>query len=67
MWFTPVAKVSDPKTTWEKLITREDGVTNMDMRGSEIFLLSHKDAPTFKVLAMHAGQPLASATTLVPA
>ena len=67
MWFTPVAKVRDPKTTWEKFITREDGVTNLDMRGAEVFLLSHKDAPTFKVLSMHAGQPLSSATTLVPA
>ncbi len=35
--------------------------------GPEIFLLSHKDAPTFKVLSVAAGQPLASASVLVPA
>jgi prolyl oligopeptidase len=67
MWLAPAAKVNDPKVTWTKFVSREDEITNVDMRGSEIFLLSHKDSPTFKVLSVHAGQPLASATTLVPA
>jgi prolyl oligopeptidase len=67
MWLTPVAKVRDPKTTWTRFITRDDDVTNVDMRGAEIFLLSHKDAPTFKVLEVRAGQPLSAAETLMPA
>jgi prolyl oligopeptidase len=67
MWLAPAARLSDPKVTWTKFLTREDDVTNVDMRGAEIFLLSHKDAPTFKVLTVHAGQPLSSASTLVPA
>ncbi len=67
MWLAPAARLSDPKVTWTKFLTREDDVTNVDMRGAEIFLLSHKDAPTFKVLTVHAGQPLTSASTLVPA
>ena len=67
MWLAPAAKVNDPKVTWTKFVTRDDEVTNIDMRGSEIFLLSHKDSPTFKVLSVHAGQPLASAATLIPA
>ena len=66
MWLTPVAKVADPGTTWMKFITHDDEVTRVEMRGPEIFLLSHKDAPTFKVLSVRAGQPLSSATTLVP-
>ncbi len=67
MWLAPAARVSDPKVTWTKFLTRDDDVTGVDMRGREIFLLSHKDAPTFKVLAVNAGQPLSSASTLVPA
>jgi prolyl oligopeptidase len=67
MWLAPVAKVRDPNASWVKFITRDDDVTNVDMRGSEIFLLSHKDAPTFKVLAVRAGRPLSSAATLVAA
>ncbi|MGN6452238.1 MAG: hypothetical protein ACTHL7_04085 [Steroidobacteraceae bacterium] len=67
IWLTPVAKIDDPKADWKKFVTRDDDVTSMDMRGEEIFLLSHQDAPTFKVLALRAGQPLASAKTLVAA
>ncbi len=67
MWLAPAARVNDPKVVWTKFLTRDDDVTSVDMRGPEIFLLSHKDAPTFKVLAVHAGQPLSSATTLIPA
>jgi prolyl oligopeptidase len=67
MWLAPAAKVGDPATAWAKFVTREDEVTFMDMRGPEIFLLSHKNAPTFQVLALRADQPLLKATTLVPA
>jgi prolyl oligopeptidase len=67
VWLTPVAKVNDPKADWTKFITRDDGVTGIDMRGAEIFVLSHKDAPTFKVLSVRAGQPLAAAKTLLAA
>jgi prolyl oligopeptidase len=67
MWLAPAAKVNDPKVLWTKFITRDDDITNVDMRGAEIFLLSHKDSPTFKVLLVHAGQSLTSASTLIPA
>src|ERR1700677_2669505 len=67
MWLTPVASLSDPKALWTSFLTREDGVTGLDMRGPEIFLLSHKDAPTFQVLSVRAGQPLSSASVLLPA
>src|ERR1700688_3728776 len=67
MWTAPAANLNDPHVTWTKFITRDDGVTGADMRGSDIFLLSHHDAPTFKVLSVSAGRPLSSATVLVPA
>ena len=66
-WLTPAAQVGEPTAKWTQFITREDGVTGADMHGNDIFLLSHKDAPTFKVLSVKAGQPLSAATTLVPA
>jgi prolyl oligopeptidase len=67
MWLAPAASVNDPKVAWQAFITRDDDITASDMRGSEIFLLSHKDAPTFKVLSLQAGQPLSSSAVLVPA
>jgi prolyl oligopeptidase len=67
MWLTPADKLADPKAVWTPFIARDADVTSADMRKDEIFLLSHKDAPTFKVLTLKAGQPLSAATTLVPA
>ena len=67
MWTAPAAKLRDPNVAWSKFISRDDAVTAADMRGSDIFLLSHHDAPTFKVLSVSAGRPLASAKELVPA
>lgn len=67
LWLAPVDGAADPRTQWKPFVDRDDGVTGADLRGDEIFLLSHKDAPTFKVLAVKAGAPLASATTLIAA
>lgn len=67
MWLAPANEVSDPKAEWRRFITRDDDVTNVDERGADIFLLSHKDAPTFKVLTVKADQPLSRASVLVPA
>lgn len=66
-WVAPAADVANPNTVWKPLVDRSDEVTGMDTRGEEIFLLSHKDAPTFKVLEMKVGQPLAAARTLLAA
>jgi len=65
LWEAPATKAADPATVWAPLVDRDDGVTGLDVRGDEIFLLSHKDAPTFKVLRVKAGAALASAETLV--
>jgi prolyl oligopeptidase len=67
MWVTSAAAASDPQAKWTPLVSRDDGITGGDVRDSDLFFLSHKDAPTFKVLSLQAGQPLSAATTLVPA
>jgi prolyl oligopeptidase len=68
VWTAPAAAAGDPaKAKWTQAVDREDGVTAVDGRDDTLFLLSHKDAPTFKVLALKAGQPLAAARVLVPA
>lgn len=66
-WSAPATDAAQPTATWKPLLDRADGVTLIGMRGHEIFLLSHQDAPTFKVLQLNAGEPLAAAKTLVPA
>jgi prolyl oligopeptidase len=67
IWTAPVAGAGTPQTQWTLLADRDDGVTNEDARGDDLFLLSHKDAPTFQVLQLKLGQPLSAAKVLVPA
>ncbi|HXI86854.1 MAG TPA: prolyl oligopeptidase family serine peptidase [Parvularculaceae bacterium] len=66
-WTTPVAQANSPDAPWKLFVDRGDEVTGLDASGDDIFLLSHKDAPTFQVLHVRAGEPLSSATVLVPA
>ncbi|HUO94278.1 MAG TPA: prolyl oligopeptidase family serine peptidase [Rhizomicrobium sp.] len=67
LWQAPADKVDDPKVEWTQFVTRDDDVTGEDARGDQIFLLSHKNAPTFQVLALKDGEPLSAAKVLVPA
>jgi len=66
IFLAPATAASNPKTQWKFFVTRDDGITNADMRGNEIFLLSHKNAPTFQVLGVKAGEPLSKAKVLLP-
>ena len=66
-WLAPAAGADQADAPWTPFIDRDDGITGGDMRGDQIFLLSHKGAPTFQVLQVKAGEPLSSAHVLVPA
>ncbi len=66
-WRASISQAGDPNVTWQPFFDRSDGVTQYAVRGNEIFMLSHRDAPTFKVLAVRADAPFASAKTLVAA
>jgi prolyl oligopeptidase len=66
-WLASLSQAADPNAPWRLLVKRDDDVTGIDVHGSDIFLLSHHDAPTFKVLALHAGESFTAAKTLVPA
>ena len=67
IWLTPVERAGDAAAPWRPLTSYEDGVTNLEISGERVFLLSHQDAPTFKVLTLNAGQSLAQATVLLGA
>lgn len=66
-WLTRAAHLDEAQPRWIRFFDRDVGITAIEMRGAEIFLLSHHEAPTFQVLALPAGQPLAGASVLVPA
>ena len=67
LWTAPVASAASVHAPWVKLVGRDDDVTRLSVIGDRIYLLSHKDAPTFKVIEVRAGQPLSTAKVIVPA
>jgi prolyl oligopeptidase len=68
LWLAPAASAADPaKAKWTMVADRDDGITAIDAKGDTVYLLSHKNAPTFQVLALKAGQPLSKAKVLVAA
>jgi prolyl oligopeptidase len=67
LWAAPATQADSPNAPWKLIVDRSDGVTRVDLRGNDLFLLSHKDAPTFKVLRVNTHAPLGSARVLVPA
>jgi prolyl oligopeptidase len=55
------------KTPWRKIVDVPDAVTDYAVHGDDLYVLTHKGAPRFKVLKTRLGAPdLAKATTVVP-
>ena len=67
IWTVPAAQAGTPGARWTRLTTFADNITDLAMAGDTLYLLSHSDAPTFKVLTLKAGQPLSSARLLIAA
>lgn len=67
LWWGKRDAVRSGSEQWKPFVTPDDGVTKVDSDGHFVYLLSHKDAPRFKVLAVPAGSALADARTLIPA
>ena len=67
IWVSPQHELTSRAPAWKQVVTHGDGVTAFAMSGDTMFLLSNRDAPTFKVLTVKVGEPLASARTLLPA
>jgi prolyl oligopeptidase len=67
LWVAPALRLGTVDLKWAPLVTRADEVTAADAAGDTIYLLSHRNAPTFQVLSVKSGQSLATARVLVPA
>ncbi|HEU5304357.1 MAG TPA: prolyl oligopeptidase family serine peptidase, partial [Gemmatimonadales bacterium] len=52
-------------TNWRKLVDVDDAVTGVDFHGSDVYLLTHKGAPRFRVLRIRADAPDASKAEVV--
>ncbi|MGA2395512.1 MAG: prolyl oligopeptidase family serine peptidase [Candidatus Lustribacter sp.] len=66
VYAAPAATVTGADAQWKKIVDVSDDVTAVDLRGSAIYLLSHKGASNYKVLATSLAAPdFAAAKTIV--
>ncbi|HLY01706.1 MAG TPA: prolyl oligopeptidase family serine peptidase, partial [Candidatus Cybelea sp.] len=60
--------VLDANVAWAPVATPPDDVVNFDFKGSTIYLLTHKNAPGYKLVTTSLDAPnLATAQTIIPA
>ncbi|HEY5106050.1 MAG TPA: prolyl oligopeptidase family serine peptidase [Caulobacteraceae bacterium] len=64
---TTLSAAEAGKPAWRKVCDPDDGVTGFALRGDDLFLLTHKGAPRFRILRTSAAAPsFASASEVVP-
>ena len=57
IYVAPKAELDGGKAAWKKVADVDDQVTDVEVHGSELYLLSHKDALRYKVLETSAANP----------
>jgi prolyl oligopeptidase len=66
-YIAPVETLGKPGTPWRKINDFEDGVTDIAVQDDDVYLLTYKDTPRYKVIRTDARKPdLASAQMVVP-
>ncbi|HXY31501.1 MAG TPA: prolyl oligopeptidase family serine peptidase [Gemmatimonadaceae bacterium] len=67
LYAEPVAQLRGGATPWRKIADFDDEVTGFAVHGDDIFLLTHKDAPRFRIVRTSLSRPdLAHAKEVVP-
>ena len=57
IYIAPADKVTGVSAPWRKVADVPDAVTSFAFQGSRLFLLTHKDAPRYKVVEVDAAAP----------
>ena len=67
LYVAPVASLGKPNLHWNKLCGVEDQITFFEVRGDDLYLVTHKNAPRFKVIRTSLSHPdLAKAQVVIP-
>jgi prolyl oligopeptidase len=65
-YMAPVQSIGKSDTAWRKVADLADGVTSLAVHKDDLYLLTYKDAPRYKIIRLDARKPdLASAETVV--
>jgi hypothetical protein len=54
---SPLEPLGKPGPKWQKIIDANDGVVNFDVHEDDLYLITHKDAPRFKVINTSLAHP----------
>jgi prolyl oligopeptidase len=66
-YIAPVSAIGKSNREWRKVADLADGVTSIAIHNDDLYLLTYKGAPRFKVLRIDAHNPdISSAETVVP-
>ncbi|MGD1148582.1 MAG: prolyl oligopeptidase family serine peptidase [Thermoanaerobaculaceae bacterium] len=66
-YIAAVGSIGKPNPAWRKVADFADGVTSIAVQGDDLYLLTYKDAPRYKIVRIDARKPdLASAEIVVP-
>jgi prolyl oligopeptidase len=66
-FFTTVDKLGETPIPWRRLASLEDEISNIDLHGDDLYLVSYKQTPRFKIVHMNLTNPdLAKADTVFP-
>ena len=57
LYVTTIQSLTTGRPTWRKLLDTDDDVTNFDLKGSTIYLLSHKETSNYRVVALDLASP----------
>lgn len=67
IYLTTVESLGSPSAQWKKICGPDEDVTSFDFHGDELFLVTHKDAPRYKVTRTSLSHPdVAKAAVVVP-
>ncbi len=67
IYTAPLKAIGSTEIPWRLLADVGDEVTSLEARGDEVFLLTHKDSPRFKIIKTSLAHPdLAKAVAVIP-
>lgn len=67
LFYAPASGLLKPKIAWKKLAYPKDGISGGCVEGDDIYLLSHKDAPKYRIIKINLKHPdLSNARIVVP-
>jgi prolyl oligopeptidase len=67
VYAAPLDSIGAAVTPWRKIIDTDDGVVSLDLRGDDLYLVTHKNAPRFQVIRVSLSHPdLTKAQVVIP-